>query len=147
MMTMMTLFTNMDLDSNAKPSRSLQSYANEQNSQVAGGERKPASVVERSQLSIDKEFFCKTNSAVRHSRTQQGMVMINFSFCLAEKLIKSVNLKNETNGFVAQIFQLGENKFKTDYIQLTEGLNNLQLEVILKDGQKLQESLEILSGS
>jgi hypothetical protein len=73
--------------------------------------------------------------------------MINFKICKESKSLNKIIIENQSNGFKAQVFKLEANNFKTDYIQLNEGLNKLKLEVILKDGQKLAESLEILSGS
>jgi hypothetical protein len=75
------------------------------------------------------------------------MVMLNFRLCKQAKLIDTVSVLNETNGFRAQIFKSHDSKFKTDYIQLNSGSNKIIVEVILKDGQKNVDSLEILSGS
>ena len=117
-------------------------------------ERSPASVQDGSRLQIGSAILChrgvypKTQGA-SHS-VGRRLVMLDFKLCpelesLAQK--ESFKLENTSNGFKAQIFRIDRNNFKTDYIQLNEGLNKLSFEVVLKDGQKRIESLDILSGS
>ncbi len=112
--------------------------------------RAPASVEpEKDSFTLSKEFLCnnKPESKLLQDKVSKHMVMINFKICKESKSLSEVIIENQSNGFKAQVFKLESNNFKTDYIQLNEGLNKLKLEVILKDGQKIAESLEILSGS
>lgn len=107
--------------------------------------RAPANAGQVESLSLTKDFFC--GSALSSEKVSQHMVMINFKLCDSEKKFEDVSFVNESNGFKAQIFKLEDGNYKTDYIQLNKGTNKLNIEVILKDGQKRIESLEIVSGS
>ena len=107
---------------------------------IAGAEIKP--------LMLEKDFFCNHSlDENRSNKILKSMVMLNFKLCKKSNLIDKISIVNETNGFKAQIFKSDNSKFKTDYIQLNNGANKIFVEVILKDGQKNVDSLEILSGS
>lgn len=112
--------------------------------------RTPASIEVPTELALSTQFFCKHEKALLVKPTQKvkkNMVMLSFKICLDEKQIQSVTLLNETNGFRAQIFKHNLGHYKTDYIQLNNGSNKVQAEVVLKDGQKTVDSLVILTGS
>lgn len=127
----------------------LQQRANSKSPQL----RRPAS--ERSQrssgsdsLSIQHELFCSsTGHSPSQSKVRGNMIMLNFKLCKNLRHVAQLAIQNESNGFRAQSFQVATNNFKTDFIQLSPGNNRLRLEVVLKDGQKLTEALDILSGS
>ena len=90
-------------------------------------------------------IFCDAKSL--HLDSSSQLLMLEITACLNLKEKNQLWIKNETNGFKAQIFTLGAKKFKTDFIQLNPGLNKLSLLGVLKDGQKVEQTLEILSGS
>lgn len=100
---------------------------------------------------LDKKFLCAEKQKAPHKAEQvrERLVMIRFDLCQKnmKSLAKELYLENQSNGFKAQIFAIENGSYKTDFIQLNQGINKLKLEVVLKDGQKLEESLEILSGS
>ena len=98
---------------------------------------------------VDQSFFCNHSIAEKSLRAKSvaNLVMINFKLCKDEKKIEAINLINESNGFVAQLFKTGPVHYKTDYIQLNNGSNKIVVEVVLKDGQKSTDSLVILTGS
>lgn len=105
---------------------------------------------ENQQTVLAKTFLCAEKSkATSAQHIRDHMVMINFDLCQRQlhQSAKELHLENQSNGFKAQIFKVEGGSYKTDFIQLNPGLNKLKLEVVLKDGQKLVESLEILSGS
>ena len=112
--------------------------------------RTPASLEAPAELALSTQFFCKHEKALvakQAQKVKKNMVMLSFKICLDEKQIQSVTLLNETNGFRAQIFKHNLGQYKTDYIQLNNGSNKVQAEVVLKDGQKTVDSLVILTGS
>lgn len=149
-LTALTVFSYVDLFSEKKTSRkSLETLNHEIVTVKPSLVRAPASVEpEKDSFTLSKEFLCNKRAEVLlQDKVSKHMVMINFTICKEPKSVREVFIENQSNGFKAQIFKLEANNFKTDYIQLNEGLNKLKLEVILKDGQKLAESLEILSGS
>ena len=150
-LSLVTLFTYLDPEVDQKFEASSLQSINEENVTLRPTLiRAPASVKETDLLSINKEFFCKTTQDIVQDKIIKNLVMINFKLCYDLKSINTINtmdLENESNGFKAQIFKIDHDQFKTDYIQLNNGLNKLKFEVILKNGQKIKESLEILSGS
>jgi len=128
-------------------------------------ERHPNSGAERGPANIDGKKLEPVGSSSSRKKEQklalkifcvpgdlkinsdQHLVMLELSSCADLKEKHQLWVKNETNGFKAQIFRLEDSKFKTDFIQLNKGANKLSLEGILKDGQKVVQTLEILSGS
>lgn len=148
-LTVVTVLTNIDFNSDQTVTRkSLQNLNKEIVSVQPNFLRGPASVQnDKDSLILSKEFLCDSPLGAVQEKVSQHLVMINFKMCREPKNVREIFIENQSNGFKAQIFKLEANNFKTDYIQLNQGLNKLKLEVILKDGQKLAESLEILSGS
>lgn len=144
-LTIFTIFSNFDSDQTT--AKSLQNISDEIIGVESSSSRAPASVEKNASPVLNKEFLCKPSAKPVQDKVGQHMVMINFKMCQELKSVLNVALENQSNGFKAQIFRVEKNNFKTDYIQLNEGLNRLKLNVVLKDGQKLEESLEILSGS
>lgn len=145
-LTIFTIYSNLGMDSETTANKSLQGSSAEIINVKSKISRIPASIPEAAPI-LNKEFLCKPSAKQVQDKVGKSLVMISFKMCTKEKLIVNVALENQSNGFKAQIFKLEKNKFKTDYIQLNNGINKLRLEVILKDGQKLEESLEILSSS
>lgn len=115
----------------------------------AGSEfdRRPAAVNTDSAFVLKKELLCERVGPALSDRVENRLVMLNFRLCHEAKGVREVVVENQSNGFRAQIFRMEDQSFKTDYIQLNEGMNRLKLLVVLKDGQKREESLEILSDS
>ncbi len=111
--------------------------------------RAPAAIDRQTVTALEKTFFCNHTTELKTKPTtvQNNLVMLSFKMCKSSKEITEVTIKNVTNGFRAQIFQPLKERYKTDYIQLSEGSNNIILEVVLKDGQINRESLVILTGS
>lgn len=116
---------------------------------VLGQSRGLASVQPDAGISLTKSFFCNHSydSKAASSKVPKSLLMLNFKLCKDQKKIAMLTLTNKTNGFKAQIFQPDAESYKTDYIQLSEGSNNIVVEVVLKDGQISRESLVILTGS
>lgn len=116
---------------------------------VAAQMRGLASVHSEVGASLNKSFFCNHSydNKAASSKVSKNLVMLNFKLCKDQKKIAMLTLMNKTNGFKAQIFQPYPESYKTDYIQLSEGSNNIVVEVVLKDGQISRESLVILTGS
>lgn len=150
-----TVFSYIDLATDAPQSvQNLSEMMKHNTLPVGSNARLPASVQDGSRLEIGAAVLCRHGVRGKSSTTSnyvgRRLVMLDFKVCpeletLAQK--ESFKLENKSNGFRAQIFRIDRNNFKTDYIQLNEGLNKLSFEVVLKDGQKRIESLDILSGS
>ncbi len=102
-------------------------------------------VDKESQQKIKVQIFCEPRNLKMQSL--KYLVMLELSSCVPLQEKHQLWIKNETNGFKAQIFKIESAKFKTDFIQLNKGTNKLLLEAILKDGQKVVQTLEILTGS
>lgn len=146
-LTVFTIFSNFGIESEVASAKSLQAISNEIVNVKPSLLREPASISDDITTMINEEFLCNLKDSPKQNKVNKRLVMVSFKICKDLKNFSSVTLENQSNGFKAQIFKLEKNKYKTDYIQLNEGLNQLRLEAVLKDGQKLEESLEILSGS
>ena len=146
-LTVFTIYSNLGIEPENTSSKTLQHHQQDILIVKPRSNRTPASISESTGPMLNKEFFCRPGTKVTQEKVGKSLVMISFKMCPKPKLISNVTIENQSNGFKAQIFKVENDKFKTDYIQLNNGVNRLKLEVVLKDGQKLEESLEILSGS
>ena len=145
-------FTNFEVINEAAPInlKSTVLYAKAQAEPVGFNKlRGPASLQPELGTSLTKSFFCNHtyDNKTTSSKVPKNLVMLNFKLCKDQKKIAALSLINKTYGFKAQIFQPDLESYKTDYIQLSEGSNNIVVEVVLKDGQISRESLVILTGS
>lgn len=147
--TTTTIFSNLGLDSEnmsvAQSFKDFKSIPSRAPAAIQPSTNKMHKTDKNDLLVLNKELLCKSLEEIVQDKVSKNMVMINFKLCREAKTIQAVKLENKSNGFRAQIFKREENNFTTDYIQLDKGFNQLQLEVILKDGQKLVELLEIVS--
>lgn len=158
MLSSLTAFSYIQLGTESvEKNRNLTTLLKQQSGLATSQLRQPASQRNLSRssseiLSINKELFCaqknlQQESSQSQSKINRNMVMLSFRLCKNLHHIEQVKIENVSNGFKAQSFKLATQDFKTDYIQLSPGLNKLKLEIILKDGQKMAEALDILSGS
>ncbi len=99
----------------------------------------------RAQQKMELNIFCKPQGLVVKSKMH--LVSLELSSCADLKDKHQLWVRNDTNGFKAHVFKMEMGKFKTDFIQLKQGSNNVILEGVLKDGQKIEQTLEIISGS
>jgi hypothetical protein len=102
---------------------------------------------EKTNETLKVDVYCKNTGPARFRKTSENMVMLNLNICEEIKSLRHIWIKNETNGFKAQVFKTVGKNYRTDFIQMSNGTNKLSIESILKDGQKRVQSLEIISGS
>ena len=100
---------------------------------------------------IKANIFCPDEAPLfRHStlskKSKQSLVMLNLNVCEDLKSSRHIWIKNQTNGFKAQVFRMGDQSYRTDFIQLNSGINKMSVEVVLKNGQKKIQALQITSG-
>lgn len=146
-LTVFTIYSNLGIEPENPSVKTLEHHQENMLILKPRSDRTPASISETTAPVLTKEFFCLPGGKVTQEKVGKPLVMISFKVCPKQKLISQMTIENQSNGFKAQIFKVENDKFKTDYIQLNSGANHLKLEAVLKDGQKLEESLEILSGS
>lgn len=60
---------------------------------------------------------------------------------------KVVEIRNESNGFTASLFELGENQYKTDLIQLNAGQNEIRIRSQNAKGEFEEQTFFISSSS
>ena len=109
--------------------------------------RQPASSVTPATREQKLSFVLFCDSKILSGAAQAQMLMLELTSCSALKEKHQLYIKNETNGFKAQVFKLTGKKFKTDFIQLSPGKNIITVDGVLKDGQIIKQTLEILSAS
>ena len=100
---------------------------------------------------IKANIFCPDEAPLfRHStlgkKSKQSLVMLNLNVCEELKSSRHIWVKNQTNGFKAQVFRMGDKSYRTDFIQLNSGINKMSVEVVLKDGQKRAQALQSTAG-
>lgn len=109
--------------------------------------RTPAALEAERKEALKVDIFCLGAGKARFKKAPQSLVMLDLNICETLKSERHIWVKNTTNGFKAQVFKTGTQSFRTDFIQLNSGNNSVIIELVLKDGQKRTQSLEILSGS
>lgn len=93
--------------------------------EVSGG-RKPASLPEPSSDVLSLNSLCDFKG-LEKSQTGLEFVELGGTNCLKNKKILKLKISNETNGYVASIFELDKEKFKTDLIRLNLGANKISI--------------------
>lgn len=97
---------------------------------------------------INLGVFCResvSNATKAHQKTKKSLVMLNLKVCEELKSARHIWILNRTNGFKAQIFKVNMQNFRTDFVQLNSGLNDLRIEAVLKNGQTINQSVKIES--
>lgn len=95
-------------------------------------------------LKLDCQDLFVTNSRNTSASVSSDHVILKLSRCADQfAQIKKIELINKTNGYNAQLFKLNRADFNSDFIQLDKGLNQLEFEISLNDGQKKSQILKI----
>lgn len=77
-------------------------------------------------------------------RVNSPWAQIKGRYCKPSKS-KVVEIRNESNGFTASVFDLGENLYKTDLIQLNAGLNEIRIRLQKPDGSMEEQTVLVES--
>lgn len=95
-------------------------------------------------LSLDCQELFADNSKISSASVSSDHVILKLSHCAKQfDQVKSVELINKTNGYNAQLFKLSKTNFYSDFIQLDKGVNQLEFEISLNDGQKKLQIFKI----
>lgn len=95
-------------------------------------------------LKLDCQDFFVDNAKLNSARVSSDHVILKFSRCNnALTRMKKIELINKTNGYNAQLFKLNKAELNSDFIQLDKGVNQLEFEISLNDGQKKLQILKI----
>jgi hypothetical protein len=77
-------------------------------------------------------------------RVNSPWAQIKGRYCKPSKG-KVVEVINKSNGFTASLFEFGDEIYKTDLIQLSQGANEIQIRSHLSNGQSEQQTIIIYS--
>lgn len=110
-------------------------------------ERQPAAVAERPVQNNTRKIKVFCDPVELKVRSEKSLLMLEVSSCKELNGKHQLWVKNISNGFKAQVFKISGQNFRTDFLQLNDGVNKIEIEGILKDGQKIVQTLEIQSGS
>ena len=114
---------------------------------LVNSSRAPASVVDTnietepapsSQTSLVK-YDCKSTATT--SELRSNFVRFSGVPCLNTK---DIEITNTTNGFSASVIFTKNQKFTTDFIELKEGENNLEITTTQNDGAKTSKIFKVL---
>ena len=95
-------------------------------------------------LKLDCQDLFVENSKLTSASVSSDHVILKFSRCnTAFSQIKKIDLVNKTNGYNAQLFKLNKAELNSDFIQIDKGVNQLEFEISLNDGQKKLQILKI----
>lgn len=92
------------------------------------------------QESLTISMNCQKNKKLI---SESGMVMLRGQYCLKNLSADAVKIINLRNGFEASVFLLENNKFNTDLIQLSSGLNEIQIQVTNASQIIYQENIQL----
>lgn len=90
----------------------------------------------------DFNVTCEATSESNFAETVQ-QVRLRGRTCLpnSKARLKSAQVRNLSNGFVATVFTPDDSRFSTDYINLKAGLNQIVVDMDFSDGSKLARKL------
>lgn len=95
-------------------------------------------------LKLDCHDLLVDNTKLTSASVSSDHVILKFSQCSnALAQVKKIELVNKTNGYNAQLFKLNMAELNSDFIQLDKGLNQLEFEISLNDGQKKLQIFKI----
>lgn len=155
-LTALTIISYVDTEAEKKEARTPKEIMSQSQTRMVQSTehlgRKVASLqnTARDEQTIKTKFFCGNQE--ERINVKRQMIILEFNSCLNLKsggLAKgsSYSIQNLTNGFKGQVFQTNKKTFKTDFIQLSSGINKIELQYYSKDKQYYKQSLEIISGS
>lgn len=106
-------------------------------------ELKPPAPFETS-LKLDCQDFFNENLKDTSASVSSNHVILKLLKCgKAFGKVAKVELINKTNGYNAQLFQLNKAELNSDFIQLDRGVNQLEFQFSLIDGQKKTQTFKI----
>ncbi|AZZ35714.1 hypothetical protein CIK05_02500 [Bdellovibrio sp. qaytius] len=95
-------------------------------------------------ISLDCQELFSENSKISSASVSSDHVILKLSHCSKQfNQVKNIDLINKTNGYNAQLFKLSKTQFNSDFIQLDKGVNQLEFEISLNDGQKKLQIFKI----
>jgi hypothetical protein len=122
-------------------------YNEAMNSNKVKVSRAPAAIPSQVQIQKQnlKEALIEINCGrklAQEMRVNSPWAQIKGRYCKPSKS-KLVEIKNESNGFTASVFDMGENHYKTDLIQLSAGSNEIRIRSHLPDGSTEEQTVTI----
>lgn len=95
-------------------------------------------------LNLDCQDILSSNAKLSSATVSSDHVLLKISRCYSTlSQVKKIDLVNKTNGYNAQLFKLNKAELNSDFIQLDKGVNQLEFEISLNDGQKKQQIFKI----
>lgn len=95
-------------------------------------------------IALDCQELFAENSQISSASVSSDHVILKLSHCTHQlSQVKRIELMNKTNGYNAQLFRLSKTDFNSDFIQLDKGVNQLEFEISLNDGQKKLQVFKI----
>ena len=95
-------------------------------------------------ITLDCQELFAEKSQTSLASVSSDHVVLKLSHCTKPfNQVKNIELINKTNGYNAQIFKLNQTQFNSDFIQLDKGINQLEFEISLNDGQKKLQIFKI----
>lgn len=108
-----------------------------------GVERNPASLsedgIEGLHLSKNATLEVPCDNLPQVQEIQANFLRLKGTACAGSKL-DEISVVNQSNGFTASVIFTADTKYTTDFIDLKDGENKLQIETIDKDGSKITRS-------
>ncbi len=101
---------------------------------------RPLKNVQFQQEAITISINCKKNKKIM---TQSAMIMLRGQYCFKDFNGNDVKLTNLKNGFEASFFAIEKDLFNTDLIQLSSGLNEIEVQVIKNQQVIYAEKIQI----
>lgn len=102
--------------------------------------RNPASVV-TSVASLQQTVGASQVFEWDCGQTTQSIAVTGSQLRIKGGKCQNVEVKNSTNGFTASVFQTSKEEFTTDFIDLAEGDNKIQIISLQADGTKTSYEL------
>ena len=90
--------------------------------------------------SVVLDFTCEKRKSVQD--VAGGLLRLRGSSCFKEGW-KDFTITNKTNGFTAAVIFLNHKKFTTDFIDLNEGVNELNIQAKDSKGETVTQTLNV----
>jgi hypothetical protein len=111
--------------------------------QKASKSRAPAATVAKKEKALDAFTLIELNCGRKlasEMRVNSPWAQIKGRFCKPSRG-KLVEITNESNGFTASVFDIGQDQYKTDLIQLQNGTNKILIRYQTSEGQSEEQTV------
>jgi hypothetical protein len=104
-----------------------------------------AKTVQPRHVEVRLDLSCQPRVQDVNLQVKGEFIQLQGLNCWENKKPEAVEIINTSNGYSATVFQVGSEKYQTDLIQLSKGLNELKIHYHAMTGHSVEQTVRIQS--